>query len=140
MAGSTPKPGIENLTETENEENQNLICMAEMTMENAEIPPSPLQPDCNRSGPIAAVMNLNALLTALHAAFPPLKALLLFSGNCDLRSISTLSARRAEYNLARSSAAGTGSDMMRRNTAEDRAFQEWVVRARIGSSFVGIKT
>ncbi|KAH9025150.1 ribonuclease H-like protein [Lactarius hengduanensis] len=78
----------------ENVENRNPTGAAETKTENAETPSSSL-PDGNSV--LAAVTNLNAHLTALHAALPPRTALLLFSGHSDPRSMSTLAARRAEY-------------------------------------------
>jgi RNA exonuclease 1 len=118
---------------------------AETKTENAEIPPSP-----NGNNTLfAAVTNLNAHLTALHAALSPRTALLLFSGHSDPRSMSTLSARRAEYQASQKrphgnqnspgAAMGTGGGAVRWSTADVRALEEAVVLARMGLSFVGVK-
>jgi len=100
-----------------------------------------------------AVTNLDALLTALHAALPPRTAFLLFSGHSDPRGMSALAARRAEYQASYQSqnqsgpAAGDGAATaaaaaaaVRWSTADDRALEEAVGRARTGLLFVGVKT
>lgn len=70
-----------------------------MMTENVEIPPWSLPlPDCNGSSLFAAMMNLNTHLTVLYTALPPLMAQLLFSGHCDLHSMSTLAICQLEYN------------------------------------------
>ncbi|KAH9037515.1 hypothetical protein EDB85DRAFT_2072974 [Lactarius pseudohatsudake] len=133
----------------ENVENRNPAGAAETKTEDAETPSSSSPPD--GSSVFAAVTNLNAHLTALHAALPPRTALLLFSGHSDPRSMSTLAARRAEYQGGQNqrhgnqsgsgaAAAGTGDDAVRWSTADDRALEEAVARARMGLLFVGVKT
>ena len=69
--------------------------MTETETENTETPPHP--EDKSNNALLAAVTNLNAYLTTLHAALPPHTALLLFSGHSDPCSMSTLAAGRAEY-------------------------------------------
>ena len=60
--------------------------------------------------------------------------------------MSTLAARRAEYQTSQqgkqsSSAEATGGGAtVRWSTADDRALEEAVVRARMGLLFVGVKT
>jgi hypothetical protein len=62
--------------------------------------------------------------------------------------MSTLAARRAEYqasqqgNQCGSAVAASGSEggTVRWSTADDRALEEAVVRARMGLLFVGVKT
>jgi RNA exonuclease 1 len=125
-------------------------------------PPTATSPDQNQDNNVlfSAVTDLNAQLTTLHDALPPRTAFLLFSGHSDPRSMSALAARRAQYqaqanqnqsqNQVISSAAsigtGTGpagtdvSVPLRWSTADDRALEEAVGRARMGLLFVGIKT
>ena len=98
--------------------------------ENTEAPLlSP--PDGNSNALFAAVTNLNAHMTALHAALPPHTALLLFSGHSAQRSFSTLTARRLEYQTSQNKKLGnrgsTGTD--RRKMADDRALEEAVIRS-----------
>ena len=100
----------------------------------------------------AAVTNLNAYLTTLHAALPSHTALLLFSGHSDPRSMSTstLAARRAEYQLASNSKGTRVAAVLERRRrvgcVETRrmighsSLKEAVVRARMGLLFVGVKT
>ncbi|KAH9061888.1 hypothetical protein EDB87DRAFT_383981 [Lactarius vividus] len=132
----------------ENVENRNPTGTAETTTENAETPSTA---DRNGNTLFAAVTDLNAHLTALHAALPPRTALLLFSGHSDPRSMSTLAARRAECQGGQNqrygnqsdsgaAAAGTGDGAARWSTADDRALEEAVARARMGLLFVGVKT
>jgi hypothetical protein len=78
-------------------ENQKLTGdAAETKTESSEVAP-PAPDDSNSNVLFAAVTNLNDHLTTLHATLPPRTALLLFSGHSDPRSMSTLAARRAEY-------------------------------------------
>jgi RNA exonuclease 1 len=115
--------------------------------ENTETPPH--HEDKGNNALFAAVTNLNAYLTTLHAALPPHTALLLFSGHSDPRSMSTLAARRAEYqtsqqqqqgNQGSGSSGSAAAGGVRWSTADDRALEEAVVRARMGLLFVGVKT
>lgn len=93
----------------------------------------------------AAVTNLNAQLTTLHA-LPLRTTLLLFSGPSGPRLMSALAGRRAEYQASQrwshGSAAATGSEggAVRCSTADDRALEEVDVRARMGLLFVCVKT
>ncbi|KAI9432783.1 hypothetical protein H4582DRAFT_2061593 [Lactarius indigo] len=108
-----------------NAENQNLTGAAETKMENMQTPsPLPLL-DGNDNSLFAAVMHLNAYPTAL----------LLFSGDGNRRLMSTLAARRAEYQLARSWGRCGALE-------HDRALEEAVARMEswMGSLFVGAKT
>ena len=101
-----PKP--DNLAVADNAEKQNLtggpVTKTEAETESAEIPPPP--EDKSSNALFAAVTNLNAYLTTLHAALPPHTALLLFSGHSDPRSMSTLAARRAEYQASQQQQQG----------------------------------
>ena len=116
------------------------------TETETETPASP--EDKSNNAPFAAVTNLNAYLTTLHVALPPRTTLLLFSGHSDPRSMSTLAARRAEYQTSRKqqgnqgsgSSGATAGGEVRWSTADDRALEEAVVRARMGLLFVGVKT
>lgn len=125
-------------------------------------PPAATSPDHNQNNDVlfSAVTNLNVQLTTLHAALPPRTAFLLFSGHSDPRSMSALATRRAQYQAqasqnqnknqengsAASSGTGTapaGTDInvpLRWSTADERALEEAVVRARMGMLFVGVKT
>ena len=147
ITGVTPKAGAD-IPAAENAGNQNVAGAAETKADNAE---TPLQPsDGNNNTLFKAATNLNAHLTALHAALPARTALLLFSGHSDPRSMSTLAARRAEYQASQNqrpgnqssygAATGTGDSAVRWSTADDRALEEAVVRARMGLLFVGVKT
>ena len=145
IAGITPK--AENVvgekTETQNQAGD----AAPAKTETSEVPPPPdVNSKSNSNALFAATTNLNDHLTTLHAALPPRTALLLFSGHSDPRSMSTLAARRAEYQTSQqgkqsSSAEATdGGTTVRWSTADDRALEEAVVRARMGLLFVGVKT
>lgn len=125
---------------------------------DSDTPPSPTSSDQNQNNNVlfSAVKDINAQLTTLHASLPPRTAFLLFSGHSDPRSMSTLAARRAHYQAsqnqnqvnasAASSGTGTGPAGMdvsvppRWSTADERALEEAVVRARTGLLFVGVKT
>ncbi|KAI9508061.1 hypothetical protein F5148DRAFT_1284472 [Russula earlei] len=126
------------------------------TLPSSPPPPQPAAPDPNVL--LTAVRNLEAHLTALHAAFPPRTAFLLFSGHSDPRAMSALAARRAEHQARQMqngsapacSTAGTGdggaasaasasASVLRWSTADERALQEAVERARMGLLFVGVK-
>ena len=116
-----------------------------MKTETLEVrPPPPFVSTGNAL--FTAAKNLNNHLTTLHAALPPRTALLLFSGHSDPRSMSTLAARRAEYqvsqqgNQSSSSSAADGGGTVRWSTGDDRALEEAVVRAQMGLLFVGVKT
>ncbi|KAH9965648.1 hypothetical protein BJV74DRAFT_869879 [Russula compacta] len=105
-----------------------------------------------------AVTELNAHLTALHAALPARTAFLLFSGHSDPRRMSALAARRAEYQASQNqnqkmsgsgaAVAGVGAGVgdgssttaVRWSSADERALEEAVMRARMGLLFVGVKT
>ena len=155
ITGVTPKAGADSVAGADKADKQNVTGAAETKAETAETSPS------TRDGNtlFTAVTNLNAHLTALHAALPPRTALLLFSGHSDPRSMSTLAARRAEYQVNHhnqqqhgnqsGSGAATGTDgggggggggTVRWSTADVRALEEAVVRARMGLLFVGVKT
>jgi RNA exonuclease 1 len=120
-----------------------------------------VSPDQNENNNVlfSAVTDLNAQLSTLHAALPPRTAFLLFSGHSDPRSMSTLATRRAQYqtqagqnqnqNQVNTSAASVGTGTgpagtdvsvpLRWSTADERALEEAVVRARMGLLFVGVK-
>ncbi|KAN0141735.1 hypothetical protein V8E53_000197 [Lactarius tabidus] len=115
-------------------------------IESSEVAP-PAPDDSNGNALFTAVTNLNDHLTTLHAALPPRTALLLFSGHSDPRSMSTLAARWAEYQASQqvkesgsaAAAAEIEGGAVRWSTADDRALEEAVVRARMGLLFVGVK-
>lgn len=164
LSGVTPKTGVDGgvgpeISETARDNttsrekaNQTAVAI------DADAPPSPptaTPPHQNQNDNVlfSAVTDLNAQLATLHAALPPRTAFLLFSGHSDPRSMSALAARRVQYqaqtnqNQVNSSAAsGTGpagsdaSVPLRWSTADDRALEEAVGRARMGLLFVGVKT
>jgi RNA exonuclease 1 len=145
ITGITPKVDV---VVAEKTANQKLTeDAAETKTENSEVAP-PAPDDSNSNALFAAVTNLNDHLTTLHAALPPRTALLLFSGHSDPRSMSTLAARRAEYQVSQqgkesgsaAAAAEIEGGTVRWSTADDRALEEAVVRARMGLLFVGVKT
>jgi hypothetical protein len=73
------QPNADSLVVAEKAENQIPVGDVETKTENSEV-----------------VTNLDALLTALHAALPSCRTLLLFLGLGDPQSMSTLTARLAE--------------------------------------------
>lgn len=102
-------------------------------------------PANNRNPLFTAVTNLNAHLTALHAALPPRTALLPFLGHSDLCSVSALAARCAEYQASQNqcqvdeSSSGEaiviGNSLVRQSTADDWALEVTVICARMGLLF-----
>ena len=148
--GITLKP--DNLAVAENAEKQHLtgeaVTKTETETENSETENTEVSPpprDKSNDALLAALTKLNAYLTTLRAALPPHTALLLFSGHSDPRSISTLAARRAECQTSQqqqgsSSNSGAAAGGARWSTADDRALDEAVIRARMGLLFVGVKT
>jgi RNA exonuclease 1 len=139
LSGVTPKASADG-PGTENPENPSSAAEKGNHSDAPPLPPAP-----NNNVLFSAVTNLNAHLTALHAALPPRTALILFSGHSDPRTMSTLAARRAEYQAGQNQsgfAAGTSdsASTMRWSTADDRALEEAVVRARMGLLFIGVKT
>ncbi|KAI9432797.1 hypothetical protein H4582DRAFT_2083191 [Lactarius indigo] len=122
LMGITPK--------AENTENRNPTGAAETKTDNAETPSSSPPQDGDGNSLFAAVTDLNAHLTALHAALPPRTALLLF-----------LRAQRPAFDSGSGAGTGTGDGAAARwSTADDRALEEAVARARMGLLFVGVKT
>ena len=124
--GITLKP--DNLAVAENAEKQHLTGEAvtkteteteNRETENTEVPSPPR--DKSNNALLAALTNLNAYL------------------------ISTLAARRAECQTSQqqqgsSSNSGAAAGGARWSTADDRALDEAVIRARMGLLFVGVKT
>lgn len=167
VPGVTPKTGADGGVGSENPEtSRNNTIPIEKANHDAvatenDAPPSPptaTSPDQNQNNNVlfSAATNLNAQLTTLHAALPPQTAFLLFSGHSDPRSMSALAARRAQYQASQNqnqmnsfaASIGTGagpagtdvSVPLRWSTADERALEEAVVRARTGLLFVGVKT
>jgi len=133
-------------------------------------PPPESPREEKKNGLFEAVTNLDEQLTTLHAALPPRTAFLLFSGHSDPRAMSALAARRAQFQatqnqsqkqegggvtaVADNAAAGDAgmatthgsagatesTSPVRWSTADDRALEEAVGRARMGLLFVGVKT
>jgi RNA exonuclease 1 len=119
---------------------------------------SPDQNNQNDNVLFSAVSDLNAQLTKLHAALPQRTAFLLFSGHSDPRAMSVLAARRAQYQASQNrnrnqdtirepasgadaGAAGAEDSVpVRWSTADERALEEAVARARMGLLFVGVKS
>ena len=112
-----------NLAVAENAEKQHLtgeaVTKTGTETENTEVPLPPR--DKSNNALLAALTNLNAYL------------------------ISTLAARRTECQTSQqqqgsSSNSGAAAGGARWNTADDRALDEAVIRARMGLLFVGVKT
>ena len=121
LSGVTPKAsgiGPENPVTSRNyavpTENTNHTGAAD----TPQVPPTAASPDQNQNNSVlfSAVSNLNAQLTALHAALPPRTAFLLVSGHSDPRGMSALAARRAQYQASQNqnqnhgTATSTGTD------------------------------
>ena len=155
FSGVTPKASADSGGPENTETSRNNAVPTEnanhaATADTPPVPPTAASPDQNDDNVLfSAVSNLNAQLTALHAALPPQTAFLLFSGHSDPRSMSTLAARRAQYqanqnqsqtNNATGAAETDVSAPLRWSTADDRALEEAVVRARMGLLFVGVKS
>ncbi|KAF8496216.1 hypothetical protein F5888DRAFT_1706478 [Russula emetica] len=158
----TPKTSADGGVGSENPEtSRNNAISIEKANDSTDTPPSPptaTSPSQNQNNDIlfSAVTTLNAQLTTLHAALPPRTAFLLISGHSDPRSMSTLAARRAQYQASQnqnqvncsSASVGTGTGPVgtdvsvppRWTTADERALEEAVVRARMGLLFAGVKT
>jgi RNA exonuclease 1 len=162
LSGVTPKANADGGIGPENPEaSRNNAVPTENTnhtgaADTPQMPPTAASPDQNENNNalLSAVSNLNAQLTALHAALPPRTAFLLVSGHSDPRGMSALAARRAQYQASQNqnqnhgTATSTGTDTtgtdvsapLRWSTADDRALEEAVVRARMGLLFVGVKS
>jgi RNA exonuclease 1 len=154
-SGITPKAGADG---PENAENPGSAAVPENAnaVDDALRSPPP-QPAPEKNVLFEAVTSLEEQLTALHGALPPRTAFLLFSGHSDPRRMSALAARRAEFQASQNQSqrenggtpvaayAGTttgggGSvSAVRWNTADDRALEEAVMRARVGLLFIGVK-
>ena len=154
--GITPKAGADGPENTENPSSGAVVENANP----ADIPQSPPPQSLPEKNVLFdAVTCLDAQLTTLYAALPPRTAFLIFSGHSDPRAMSTLAARRAEFqaslnqsqsqkqdggiapaaaNGAMTTAAGD-ANVVRWTTADDRALAEAVGHARTGLLFVGVK-
>jgi hypothetical protein len=94
LSGVTPKASADGGIGPENPENsRNNTVPTENTnhtgaADTPQMPPTAASPDQNENNNflLSAVSNLNAQLTALHAALPPRTAFLLVSGHSDPRS------------------------------------------------------
>jgi hypothetical protein len=154
-SGITPKAGADG---PENAENPGSAAVPENANTVDDALRSPPQPAPEKNVLFEAVTSLEEQLTALHAALPPRTAFLLFSGHSDPRRMSALAARRAEFQASQNQSqkenggtpvaayAGTttcggggSASAVRWNTADDRALEEAVMRARMGLLFIGVK-
>lgn len=136
---------------------------ANLAADTPPLPPTAASPDQKENDNVlfSAVSGLNAQLTKLHAALPQRTAFLLFSGHSDPRGMSVLAARRAQYQASQNqnqntntnrepASGGVGADTgaagtedsapVRWSTADERALEEAVARARMGLLFVGVKS
>ncbi|GAA5973295.1 hypothetical protein JCM11641_003057 [Rhodosporidiobolus odoratus] len=116
-----------------------------------QVPPSPAMPadsaaSSAASSPpspeatAAAFSSLNAQLTKLHAALPPLTALIIFSGHGDPREMSRLSAKKAKFDrLWKTVKQSEIEDEDRWMESDDRQLLDEVERARWGLSFFCVK-
>ncbi|BGP19018.1 hypothetical protein JCM10213_009273 [Rhodosporidiobolus nylandii] len=98
--------------------------------------PSPPSPE-----PIAAAFTaLNDRLTKLHAALPPLTALVVFTGHGDPQEMSRLSAKKAKFDrLWKTVKQSEIADEDRWMESDDRKLLDEVERARWGLSFFAVK-
>jgi len=167
--GITPKASAEGPENAENPNPSNGAVAENANPtdpDTSQLPPPQSPPEKNVL--FEAVTSLDAQLTTLHAALPPRTAFLLFSGHSDPRAMSALAARRAEFqaSLGQSQSrkqsggiaaatthagmttttsgdstggAGCDANAVRWTTADDRALEEAVGRARAGLLFVGVK-
>ena len=169
LLGVTPKPTADSGVGPESPETSRNNGVptenaASLAADAPPLPPTAASPDQKENDNVlfSAVSGLNAQLTKLHAALPQRTAFLLFSGHSDPRGMSVLAARRAQYqasqnrnqnqnqNQHREPASGAGagagaagtedSAPVRWSTADERALEEAVARARMGLLFVGVKS
>ena len=125
-------------------------------VDTPSLPPAAASSDQNQNDNFlfSAVSNLKVL----HAALPLRTAFLPFPGHSDPRAMSVLGAQRAQYQASRdqntnpihesassagAGAASAGTDdnaLVRWSTADERALEEAVARARIGLLFVGVNS
>ncbi|KAM0792932.1 hypothetical protein ACM66B_002691 [Microbotryomycetes sp. NB124-2] len=83
-----------------------------------------------------AFNSLNSHISALHAALPPLTALIVFTGNGDPRAMSRLAAKKAKFDrlwkMTKQSEIAQEDKWMEQ---DDRKLQDEVEKARWGLSF-----
>ncbi|GAA5829121.1 hypothetical protein JCM11251_004132 [Rhodosporidiobolus azoricus] len=95
-------------------------------------PPSPPTPEAISS----AFSSLNSRISALHAALPPLTALIVFTGHGDPQEMSRLSAKKAKFDrLWKTIKQSEIKDEDRWMESDDRMLVDEVERARWGLSF-----
>ncbi|TNY23327.1 ribonuclease H [Rhodotorula diobovata] len=88
----------------------------------------------------AAFSSLDARLRALHAALPPLTALILFTGHGSPVAMSRLSAKKARFDrLWKTTKQSEIADEDKWYEHDDRALVDEVERARWGLSFFCVK-
>ncbi|GAA6034983.1 hypothetical protein JCM8097_002129 [Rhodosporidiobolus ruineniae] len=111
----------------------------------APAPPAPTATPAAPSPPSpesisAAFSSLNARLTALHAALPPLTALVVFTGHGDPQEMSRLAAKKAKFDrLWKTVKQSEIADEDRWMESDDRQLVDEVERARWGLSFFCVK-
>lgn len=89
----------------------------------------------------AAYAALNERLTALHAALPPLTAVVLFTGHGDPQEMSRLSAKKGKFDrLWKTVKQSEIKEEDRWMESDDRQLLDEVERARWGLSFFCVKT
>ncbi|GAA5924990.1 RNA exonuclease [Sporobolomyces koalae] len=89
----------------------------------------------------SAYENLNRQLVELHAALPPLTALIIFTGHSDPRLMSTLSAKKAKFDkLWRTIKQSEILPEDRWMESDDRKLVDEVERCRFGLSFYCVKS
>lgn len=89
----------------------------------------------------AVLSTLNAQLTQLYEVLPPRTALIIFTGHSDPRRMAALNARKSSFeNAIRSgkSVEELPADV-RWSSADGRALEEEVEKAKRGLLFLGIK-
>lgn len=107
---------------------------------------TPSLPDSATSGTpppadtLAAHASFNARLSALHAALPPLTALVLFTGHGDPREMARLTAKKAKFDRLWKTVKQ--SEIAREDRwmeEDDRKLVDEVERCRAGLSFYCMK-
>ena len=128
-----------------------LLGITPKNTDDAAPPPPPAAPSL--AAIREALAALDAQLRALYAALPARAALVIFTGHDDPRRMAALGARKAAFEGALKSGkgvAGAGAEgaegeggqgeEVRWTSADGRALEEEVEKARRGLLFLGVKT
>ena len=100
---------------------------------------SPTQP--SEADIKAALSGLDAHLRQLYQALPPRTALIIFTGHSDPRRMAALNVRKSAFENAVRSAKSSEelAPEVRWTSADGRALEEEVEKAKRGLLFLGIK-